>query len=164
MANHKRVQCEYCGILVDNRGYRQHTGACQRTHSGTATLTTSKKAPSLREQAGTKDLDEKYPKVPCIYCGEKFGIQGMTWHMKACSKIHKGVKKPQESKEPYPFFHAPSAGVGLAYRMFHDDAALFSAVCHLLALNIEMDRDSQLNHLQASKDMITLKIESLGGQ
>lgn len=117
----------------------------------------------------------------CDYCGMEKHNKGFKAHVGACKRKYDGVKLVDRRRAPsfnqtttrtftvnVPEEPAPPPGVELtpgeeiemAYRMFPDDSALFTATFHIFAIKPDVD---PLPHLRIARAMIDLKIKSLGG-
>ena len=163
MATYTKKECEYCGVMFDPRGYSSHVWGCARRN----------KQVKLRDRKGTPTLvttKEKvqYPKVTCEYCGKQFGPQGLTWHMKWCIKKTGGKKlAPQKvaidtllHPTENPLLFTYTSNMEEIYKILSDDAALCSAVCHLMAAKAGIE---VAGHLRTAKFWIELKLKSLEG-
>ncbi len=114
--------------------------------------------------------DVKKEKLECQYCHKPIGRQGIGPHEKFCEERPDHMVVRQKHRELFRQAkvervetveaNEESMNVEIAYALFHDDAAMFGVVTHLLTAKSGLD---VIANLKAAKTLIDLKIKNLGG-
>ena len=112
----------------------------------------------------------KDEKVPCAKgCGREYSPAGVTHHEKFCTgpgyvpgysykrRAERNISNPKPIHKQEMKY---TGETDMVYELFHDDAAMFSAVTFLLEAR---DGKDVLDNLLAAKSMIDTKIRFLGG-